>query len=236
MKSEEIPQQPVYGRTGFDFLYFNRKAILVVVAILLYALLVRVFDFDVSSLKPYYPFVLGPVVGYFLGVQITRNLLDVPCVILKETDQTSRTCRSWAVPLSVFMKFNQSGNGFELHDGFGRPVYFCDSIDFDECKIVYSWPFTRPFFEVISNIDYYDKIVEDYNSLCIEVLHLRKHLASIMLRQTRQTSKELMDEISSVLSGSAANGDIFRDTIFEPETDLDDTEFISQEISEEESE
>ena len=232
MRSDPVPQ--VTGRTGYDFLHQNRLGLLILIAVIGLIVCVKVFDLklDVSD---YIPFIIAFAIGYYSGRHIVSDLLDVPYVILKEIGQEDRTCRSYAVPLSLFSQFNQSGNGFELHDGPGRPVYFCDEIDWENFIITYSWPFSRPFYEVLTNIDYYNKIIEDYNSLCVEVIHSRKHLASIMLRQTRSVSKELMDELSSVISGcDEKDGDIFRDTIFEAETDLDFPENISQEIIPEE--
>ena len=235
MRSDPVPQ--VTGRTGFDFLHQNRFGLLILIAVIGLIVCIKVFDLEID-LSEYLPFIFAFFVGYLFGRRIIIELLDVPYVILKEIGQGDRTCRSFAVPLSLFTEFNQSGNGFELHDGCGRPVYFCDHIDWDNHKITYSWPFSRPFYEVITNIDYYNKIIEDYNSLCVEVIHTRKHLASIVLKQTRSVSKDLMDELHSVITGcDEDDGDIFRDTIFEAETDLDLVpENISQEIIPEEAE
>ena len=213
------------GRTFYDFLSANFPIVAVLLLIVIGVVCIKIFNIDLSPavefLKTWYPILIAPVIGYIAGVIVVDKLIDVPCVSVRQLNPDDRTSRSWLIPLKLFMTFNQAGNGFELHDGAGRPVYYCESIDFENRSIVYSWPFSRPFYEVISDLDYYSKIVSDYNSLCVEVLHLRKHLSSIVLKQTRSTSKDLMDEILSIISSKDGGYDIFDDTIFESETDLE---------------
>ncbi len=207
------------GRTFFDFVHQNRRPLAVVLGIAAAIILIRVYNVDLSPLidvlLTWYPILIAPVIGYIAGVIVVDKLIDVPCTKLIVLNPGSNESRSWLIPNKLFATFTKPGNSFQFHDGFGKPVYYCESVDFQNRTVFYCWPHSLPYHDVISNLEYYNMICKDYNDVTSEVLILRRHLSSVALKQTRSVSREFMDEILSVMNSGDNAYDIFRDTIFE---------------------
>ena len=216
------PQQPLPrplqvrqdDRRAFVF----RTIVLLAICAVAFAICWHVFGKDAvaSFLKGYWPVMIAPFVGAFLGKWAVKSLYRPTGRVVVCLYPTTHTFRAVFIPDMMFRYFEQAGNNVLYHTPGGTPVYVAEDIDTDRGYIVYSWIHELDSFSVMTREETYNNWRNVLEEVLRENLQIMDHPHVIGLGYARQCLRDHLDMIAETLG--LTKRDYRRDTSFgEPE-------------------
>ena len=173
-----------------------------------------------AFLEEYWPVLMAPFAGWFLGRWTVKALYRPSGRIIACMEPETHLFRAVFIPDSMFRFFEQSGNNVLYHSALGMPVYIAEHIDTENGQIRYSWIHELSSLEVMTREDTYVNWRATLEEVLRENLGLMDHPHVIGLGYARKCLKDQLDLIAETLGLSGR--DFTRDySVSHPEDDYE---------------
>ena len=199
-----MPDEVIRGRTFWDVIFEGRRGILKVIGIISAAAFAIWFLRERPAgayefVEEYWPILISPIAGYFLGRYVVRTLYRPVRRLLIVMDVATHTLRPILIPEEVFKGMQQSGNNVVYHSAYGTPVYIASDVDFVTGRIDYGWIHELNALTVMTNEEAYVRWNGTLNEVLEENLQLMHNPQVIGLGYARDSLRHHLDDFSETL-------------------------------------
>lgn len=195
---------PEHGRTLWDLICENKKAVAIIVTAIAsvavgYWLMKDYPDETIGFIEEYWPVAMAPLLGWFLGKSAVSRLYQANRRVIFTMDVATHTVHFISIPEKIFETMQQSGNNVIYHTVYGTPVYIANKVDMRTGEIDYGWVHELDAAIVMTREDAYVKWDDTLTQVLEENIELMSHPHIIGLGYARKALKDHLDGIGQEL-------------------------------------